>query len=443
MATSNEELKSQEYKLDPDSELRFEIETKNNKVFLTLKSGSAEVFGTELVKGKLYEFNAGAKVAVFTWQGCTLDVRGKTDVSYVAKETPMVMYANCHAALELMRQNSEKDNSRGPIAMIVGPGDVGKSTLCRILLNYAVRVGRRPLFVDLDVGQGSISIPGTIGAMLVERPATIDEGFSQEAPLVYHFGHKSPSLNTALFKMIMTKISECVKERMEVNKRTKASGVIINTCGWIKGEGYKQLLNSANTFEVDVILVLDQERLYNELVRDMPNFVKIVLLPKSGGVVERSKSTRSEARDQRIREYFYGTLKNPLYPHSFEVKWADVKIYKIGAPALPDSCLPLGMKADDHLTKLVLLTPNAGILHHLLSVSFAEKDDDLITSHSAGFVCVYVFYLIILGIFIDVIYIFSTNVDNERQTLTLLSPQPKPLPNNLLLLSDLQFMDSH
>lgn len=47
--------------------------------------------------------------------------------------------------------------------MIVGPTDVGKSTLCRILLNYAVRLGRRPIYVDLDVGQGSISIPGTIG----------------------------------------------------------------------------------------------------------------------------------------------------------------------------------------------------------------------------------------------------------------------------------------
>lgn len=48
--------------------------------------------------------------------------------------------------------------------------------------------------------------------------------------------------------------------------------------------GYKQLINSAKKFEVDVILVLDQERLYNELVRDMPAFVKVVFLPKSGGV---------------------------------------------------------------------------------------------------------------------------------------------------------------
>lgn len=37
-------------------------------------------------------------------------------------------------------------------------------------------------------------------------------------------------------------------------------------------------------FPVDVILVLGQERLYSELKRDMPDFVNVILLPKSGGV---------------------------------------------------------------------------------------------------------------------------------------------------------------
>jgi Pre-mRNA cleavage and polyadenylation factor IA/II complex, subunit CLP1 len=73
------------------------------------------------------------------------------------------MYLNAHAALEQLRKKAETDNSRGPVTMIVGPMDVGKSTLCRLLLNYAVRMGRRPIFVDLDVGQGQISVPGTIG----------------------------------------------------------------------------------------------------------------------------------------------------------------------------------------------------------------------------------------------------------------------------------------
>ena len=36
---------------------------------------------------------------------------------------------------------------------MVGPSDVGKSTLCKLLVNYAARQGRAPILVDLDVGQ--------------------------------------------------------------------------------------------------------------------------------------------------------------------------------------------------------------------------------------------------------------------------------------------------
>lgn len=418
------ESQTQEFKLDPDSELRFEVESKNEKVILEVKVGNAELFGTELVKGKPYEFHTGAKVAVFTWHGCTIELKGKTEVSYIAKETPMVIYLNVHAALEQQRVAAEQENTRGPVTMVVGPTDVGKSTLVKLLLNYAVRMARRPIFVDLDVGQGQISVPGTIGALLVERPASIEEGFSQQAPLVYHFGHKKPGANLELYNTIVSRLAEVIAERCENNKKASASGVVINTCGWTKGAGYKVLTHAAQAFEVDVILVLDNERLYNELKRDMPKFVKIVYLPKSGGVVERSPPQRAENRDARIREYFYGK-RTPYYPHSFDVKFSELKIYKVGAASLPDSCMPLGMRAEDALTKLVSVHPSPALAHRLLAVSFAQGPDvDVLHSNVAGFLCV-------------------TAVDMDRQTITVLSPQPRPLPNTILLLSELQYMDSH
>lgn len=312
-------------------------------------------------------------------------------MTYVAKETPMGLYLNCHAAMERMREAADKDDATGPITMVVGPTDVGKSTLCRILLNYAVRMGRRPVFVDLDIGQGEIAIPGTIGALLVERPSNIVEGFSQQAPLVFHFGHNTPNANTALYNLLVSRLAEVCSDRLQANKKAKVSGIVINTCGWVKGMGYKLLTHAAQAFEVDAILVMDQERLYNELVRDMPDFVKVVFVPKSGGVVERSKSLRVESRDKRVREYFYG-VKTPLYPHSFEVKWSEARLYKIGAPVLPASCMPLGMKAEDNLTKLVSVAPGPSLLHHLLSVSFADSpEDDVVQTNVAGFVCVLVF----------------------------------------------------
>ncbi len=41
-------------------------------------------------------------------------LQGKTDVAYTAKETPMTMYLNTHAALEQMRVKAEKEDTRGP-----------------------------------------------------------------------------------------------------------------------------------------------------------------------------------------------------------------------------------------------------------------------------------------------------------------------------------------
>jgi len=415
------------FKLEADEELRIEVDCgKTDRVVVELKSGHAEIFGTEMVVNTKYQFTTGAKIAVFTFQGCAVQVQGKMEVDpYTSKETPMMMYLNTHAALEQLRLKAEKDSVRGPICMLVGPTDVGKSTVCRLLLNYAVRLGRRPIFADLDVGQGSIAVPGSVGAMLVERPASVEEGFSQNSPLVYHYGHKTPGHNPILYNQLVSRLADVVRERLAVNRKAEVSGVVINTCGWIRGEGYNQIKHIAQAFEVDVIIVLDQERVYNDLVRDMPKFVKVVWQPKSGGVVSRNQEQRAESRDARVKQYFYGPHNN-LFPHSFEVSFSEVKdkLFKIGAPELPDSCLPLGMKISDNKTKLVSVNPNPrDLLNHVLAVSFTSATEDVIITNVAGFVVV-------------------TDIKMEEQKLVVLSPQPRPLPDTLLLLSEVQYVDS-
>jgi polynucleotide 5'-kinase involved in rRNA processing len=52
----------------------------------------------------------------------------------------------------------------------VGPTDSGKSTISKILIGYATRKGHSPTYVDLDIGQGSITIPGAIAAVTMDLP---------------------------------------------------------------------------------------------------------------------------------------------------------------------------------------------------------------------------------------------------------------------------------
>ena len=164
--------------------------------------------------------------------------------------------------------------------MVVGGTDVGKTTLCRLLLNYGVRLGRRPVFIDLDVGQQSIGIPGSIGALMVERPADPVEGFDMKAPIVYHYGHTTPNANFKLYSALITRIQDLYNNKCHYNQKVHHSGCIINTCGWVNRKGYDTLLETAKTFEADVVLCLDAERLYQDLVRDLPDFVNIMLLKK-------------------------------------------------------------------------------------------------------------------------------------------------------------------
>lgn len=130
-------------------------------------------------------------------------------------------------------------------------------------------------------------------------------------------------------------------------------------------------------------------------------------------------------RDASTRNYFYGTASKPLYPYLFDIPFAQFNAYKVGSPNLPDSCLPLGMKPEDNSTKLTSVQPSS-LLNNILAISCATTEDDIqkaITTNIYGFIAV-------------------TKVDTERQMVTVLSPQPRPLPkNSILLLSDVQFVD--
>ena len=186
--------------LSPESELRIEIPCGISST-ITLRAGSAELFGAELAIDRPLHNLTSAKLAIFTWHGCTLDVsnQDQLDIIYVSDETDAnVSYVNTHAQLEAMRDealgqltssSSSPDNTNtntptdgtinikeagangivvgGPRVLLVGPADCGKSSLARVLVAYAVKLGRTPILVDLDVSQNMLSVPGTVAAIPV------------------------------------------------------------------------------------------------------------------------------------------------------------------------------------------------------------------------------------------------------------------------------------
>ncbi|CAL1262692.1 unnamed protein product [Larinioides sclopetarius] len=398
--------------LEASKELRVILKDSSNVASVELVDGNGNIYGVEMVKNKIYQFTSS--FSVISFQGCTLKLRGNIWRTYTVNSNRDIY--DIHLSLEEHRKYADKNGGKGPIVLIAGPTDVGKSTLTRSLLNYATSLGRKPLYIDLDVGQSSISIPGTIGVLPVDEPGDICKGFNDGNSSVYFFGYKSPGLNMLLYYLLIKKMGETLNNRLSSSQNISSSGVIVDTCGWVTGGGYKSIVLAAKSFDVNLLLVLANKRLYADLREDLPN-IEIRFLHKLRGVVERSKGVRAERRDNLVHEYFYGS-QVPLKPYTFDVKFSDVQIFRVSPP---ECKVQIDMLQDaDRYISLVPVSVSNDLLNHILALSYADSADNVMLTSVLGFVCV-----------------LSVNMDN--QIFTVLSPQPSPLPKNLLLMGDIQF----
>lgn len=328
-----------------------------------------------------------AKFAVFTWHGCTIDIDvefGKHlggSYCYTSKETDCnVAYVNTHAQLEAMRDealgsyldpnsgNHRRGSGGGgagtsngssgnnttcepPRVLVVGPGDTGKTSLVKVLTSYAVKLGRNPLLVDLDVSQNLLSIPGTITASPM-TPETISPKSNASSssllpnttPLAFWYGSTELSTNPDLYKSFLDKMGQCINDRLSNDSNNnsknnsnnaanpqdnpsmeKASGIIVNGFGWIEEVGYELILHAIQSLKINVVLVMGHDKLYTLLnshyaklkeqmqrsnslgeedeKKAMP---KVIKLPRSGGIVTRDSNYRRVSCMQSIKQYFYG-----------------------------------------------------------------------------------------------------------------------------------------
>lgn len=108
--TLDENAPKTEREIAPMSEIRMSIG--DQPVGITLIQGTAEVFGMELALQKEYIVK-NAAIAVFSWHGAKIQVRGDASRSYVARSTPMNEYVNTHFALEKMRRFAKKEDRVG------------------------------------------------------------------------------------------------------------------------------------------------------------------------------------------------------------------------------------------------------------------------------------------------------------------------------------------
>lgn len=81
-----------------------------------------------------------------------------------------------------------------------------------------------------------------------------------------------------------------VDKRLAKDEDANASGIVVNTCGWVEGPGLDVVLHVIKAFSIDIILVMNHDKLYSNLVASVDGVgskTVVVKLPISGGIVRR------------------------------------------------------------------------------------------------------------------------------------------------------------
>ena len=289
----------------------------------------------------------------------------------------MISYANAHFALENLRNAALEEGSIGPRVLVVGPENAGKTSLVKLLAAYATRSERQPVVVNLDPKEGLLSVPGTLSTIVLDSVIDVEQGWGSspmngpspvpvKLPLVYYYGIEDPEAEAELYKPIVTRLALSVMSRLEEDEEAKYSGCMIDTSGSISsGKGAYDIIrhivaefsgrnpflslsfnhpsfpstpNTPNTnpHPVNVLLVLGSERLYSDMTRRFAQppsnsqaSVSVLKLDKSGGCVDRDAAYQQQARHAQMREYFFGDARNPLSPHTQQLDFSDLAVYRV------------------------------------------------------------------------------------------------------------------
>ena len=341
-------VKSTHYERAKESEWRFEVaankyarvkvRTHNEGSIITnvmqLLSGTAELFDTELiVSPNAYVFE-NIKATIFTWQGCTVEVSGDAlQGEYTAQATP-IKDLNVHFALDILRHQAKASGREGLRVLILRSEDVGKSTLAKTLTSYAIRGGRSPVVANLDIGEGVMSVPGTVTTTIFRSIIDVDEGWERlrGADQMVLSRSNCPSSTTLVSNGHMKKKTGHTHLRSAAwhsqrwvaqDSDAREGGRIIGTPGSLtstkagRNVGYDITSHIVSEISVNYMVCLGSERLYSDMVKRLdslqvgvshpshpavdPESISVIKLARSGGWVDRDPSYMAALRASQIR----------------------------------------------------------------------------------------------------------------------------------------------
>jgi len=295
----------------------------------------------------------------------------------------------------------------------------------------------------MDPREGVLAPPGSLTVATVGFQLDVENGYGISAisgptitpvktPLIYHYPYTSPLEKPDVFKAIITRMALSVTNKLEEDASAKQGGLIIDTPGALNDpkSNYDLINHLVSEFSINLILSIGSERLFNDMNRrfstgkSSEEAIPVLRTSKPGGAVERDASYMKQLRTQQIREYFFGTSKESLSPHSHSVGFGEVSVYraKSQAEAAASSTSVFGAEADDDdydapyardpqrsSGTFEKIEPSAAMTGSLLAIKFCPGNSDEIAVRDSA----------VMG------FLYVAEVDEARKKVRFLAPHPQ------------------
>jgi len=206
---------------------------------------------------------------------------------------------------------------------------------------------------------------------------------------------------------MIPEVNEFQEIPLYMEKKVGNSGVVINTGPILEFNSYyESIKRMVQVFDVDIIVVLESERLYSKLNTDVSP-KKVLKFLKISDSDPGDEKLRNERENNKFRTYFNGPADDILRS-KITLSFSDVKICKISKSLATSDVLPAYIKPDTEL-RLSMVKPEK-LKKMILGVSslvkLAGEEPTLEELLDAP-----ISFLI-----------YVTNVDMEKSTIQILHP---------------------
>ncbi len=266
---------------------------------MSLQEGKAEVLAAPLPIGEKLIVRKGRSLPFEVIEDSDFEVAFGVDAKMdeISGSTIPISWRDATIKLTL----NEVSNK----VLVLGTSDIGKTTFCTYLANSALANTFEVNVIDGDLGQSDIGPPTTISSSKLTKP--VADLFNVEPVNIFFTGMTTPSWAPERVLKGFAFVNESCKEEA-------GSFTIINTDGWIAGEGavhYKTNLISELCPET-VIGIQEGEELEKILQATEKQGFSVIRLEPPNHIQKRDRNERKHLREQGYHKFLKGIITRSI-----------------------------------------------------------------------------------------------------------------------------------